>query len=589
MESKYRILSYTTDGSEHGGKPSPTIGNSLHIALSSDGGRSYKAVNDGIGLLFQKADYEENPKVGVNKSMTEPYLFRAGNKWGVIAVRRNEVCETDRTDGCVEVFLTEDLKKYEFMGYIRVSEERVQRPSCDYDGEKAAISYSAADGKRYRVFFDGSELVSLSEECEDNYRVPECREKGFTPVNAVDITKEEYERFDSELNLIYNTGVRVPEEIKLSPGASLDNSLPQSLTYLYSDGSEHDYPVKWELDGINTSVAGEYEIRGTADIPEYRTRFIFDICDPSVCRYNGRLFFGSTWIMPKMSSCHITVGETIRELILGTEHIIFNKADGMFWSPELHDVDGRLILLLSYGRSLPEMASYVLELEGADPKAASDWSEPRRIVRKNGEKLRTDGITLSMTYFKHGGRFYYAWAGRYMKNSDTSDWGSSDIYIAEFDPRESVSRLKSEPVRLKRPEYGWMRSFAQVLDTPYVVERNGELYMALSANLIDMNYCSVLMKLQRDGDPLDPEAWEIEGYPSLSARNIGMAGGPGHVSFFKDCEDRDCMTYHLQDKNGRRTVCWRPLHFDINGRPELKLTEYVNDRFKTVSVKLVIN
>ena len=55
--SAYKLASYTTNGAEYHGAEQPIIGNSLHLAVSADGGKSYEPLNSNIGVLFAEADY----------------------------------------------------------------------------------------------------------------------------------------------------------------------------------------------------------------------------------------------------------------------------------------------------------------------------------------------------------------------------------------------------------------------------------------------------------------------------------------------------------------------------------------------------
>ena len=77
--SAYKLASYTTNGAEYHGAEQPIIGNSLHLAVSADGGKSYEPLNSNIGVLFAEADYTTeggNPYRGVNKMLRNPYLFK---------------------------------------------------------------------------------------------------------------------------------------------------------------------------------------------------------------------------------------------------------------------------------------------------------------------------------------------------------------------------------------------------------------------------------------------------------------------------------------------------------------------------------
>ena len=61
---------------------------------------------------------------------------------------------------------------------------------------------------------------------------------------------------------------------------------------------------------------------------------------------------------------------------------------------------------------------------GGNPACAADWSEPRRVVRRDGSELCEAGkvISLDMTCFKIQGEYYVVWSQRQFLPVDQGAW-----------------------------------------------------------------------------------------------------------------------------------------------------------------------
>ena len=92
------------------------------------------------------------------------------------------------------------------------------------------------------------------------------------------------------------------------------------------------------------------------------------------------------------------------------------------------------------------------------------------------------------------------------------------LYIAQIDEKEPW-KLVTDPVCIKKPEYGWENNHTFVVEGPYRLEMENEIFIAYSGALIDATYTIGLLKLKKGKDILDPKSWEKIGYPLQSSRS----------------------------------------------------------------------
>ncbi|MCD7783735.1 MAG: family 43 glycosylhydrolase [Firmicutes bacterium] len=600
--SVYKLMSYTTDGGEYYGSWSsataPIIGNSLHLAVSSDGGETYTPLNYNTGVLYAEADYSAeggNPYKGVGKMLRDPYVFRTATGYGVIAARADETSDTDSTDGSVMIYTSEDLTDFEFAGYLMLDTAAVYEPACVYENGKYTVSWSTSDGgtRKYAVTEDFKSIggEGASDEVYENPSID--IDHSVEATNVIGITAAEYKTLTTKLNAPINTGVEEFEDVTVSAGANA--VLPETATAIYNDGSTQKFPVTWDTSSLDTSVAGKYTLTGTVTAKDYDSSLIANRADPCVLYANGKYYFTATRDNGSQYVLNLRVADTIEGLADAEDILLYDAGSELIWAPEIHEVDGTMMIFFAWGATWDKVQSHVIVLEGDDAETADDWSEPQRIMLADGEtNLIDNGITLDMTCFEWDGTYYLAWAQRQVSSSgdynySTYGYESSNIYIAKYNPA-NPAQLASGPVVISRPSYGWERTIAEVDEGPFVIENDGRLYMTVAANSTNCSYAIKLLTLNEGGDPTNPDDWSIKGYPLLSTAMNDSEPGPGHSSFTIDENGDPVLVYHWGSRGSNRTTTVKKVHFNTNGEPVLNIQrgEQLSDEFKTVTIKVTV-
>lgn len=288
----------------------------------------------------------------------------------------------------------------------------------------------------------------------------------------------------------------------------------------------------------------------TPDAPGFP--FVRDRADPQVFRHDGIWYLLAT---------DDTLGDNVRSrrLAIRSAATVDGLADaedielvgvgaagitGCFWAPEAHMIGGRLRILFSPSierEGWTAVHSHIMTLRsGGDPGRASDWSEPARIVRRDGRDLQRSGagICLDMTYLAAGGRHFYVWSQRQV-HPDLTD---AELWIAPVHP-EAPERLAGEPVRLLAPELDWERRGAAVVEGPFALVQEGVVHLTYSAAAVGPDYATGVLTAADDADLLDPRSWRRRPQPALSTDADRGEYGPGHVSFFRD-RSEIWMAYH---------------------------------------------
>lgn len=586
----YRVLSYTTDGSEYKIGTVPVIGNSLHLAVSENSGASYDTLNAGVGVLFAEADYtdESNPNNlvnGVSKMLKNPYIFRLGSGgFGVITARGDGNSDTDSTDGKAMIYTSDDLTSFDFKGYIELDNSAVSKLKCEYIDGAYRIYWTNAAGERKEG--KTSDFKNISEVKSSDYVSvsPKSNISGANSVNSLEISKKEYEELKTNLNPPEHIGFKEIADIEAENG---NVDLPEFVTAMYNDGSEADYPVEWDTDGIDFSKAGTYKINGKVKTKEYASNMIANRADPCMLNLNGKYYFVATRDSGGQTVINIRTADSIEEIANSEEHEIYSVSSGLVWAPEIHNVNGKLMIFFATGKAWNYVQSHVMVLNGDDPLSREAWSSPVRIKQMNGEYLIDKGITLDMTCFNYDSKWYYAWAQRVV-GDETYGTGSSDIYIAEINP-ENPEILASEAVVISKPVYGWERNETTVDEGPFTIQHNGRLFMTIATNGCSPSYAIKLLSLKEGGNPLNAEDWKAKGYPILATAWNTSEPGPGHSSFTTDENGNDILIYHWGKSGKGRTTSGKRVHWSKKGEPVLNILrgeELTNDAVTaTVIVK----
>ena len=551
----------------------PKLADSVHFAFIEDGKALPLLHNSGI--VYAKAVPGE---MGVLHpySLRDPWMTHADGLWHILA-RRIEVNGTPdaSSEGMLLHFTSADL--------IHFTEEALLPASADL-----AKAYSSREPAPV-----------------DGFALPE----GCIPAGIIDIPEDVATRMRHRFITPVNVANEVPACVEAASPADLRRVKALAR---YSDGSTVEKPVDWQLDGVDFSIPGEYEVEGCIHQDRYEFPVAWHKADPAICKWNGKYYFISTNDLDGNHSLYIRQADSIPGLVTAQQHLILDTKTyphlgNLLWAPEMHIIGGRLYI---FHAGTPESffceQSHVMALkENGNPIKASDWEMPRRVVKPDGSMLYgEEGITLDMTVFWSAGRLYASWSQRQFKPVDLGAW----LYIAEIDP-ENPWQLLSEPQALTVPEYGWENNHVFVVEGPFALYKNGKIYLSYSGALVDSTYVVGMLSMDDGADPLDMASWTKENYPLLTSRSVPGEFGPGHNAYVTDDDGLVWNTYHarpglqateqgssstpLKDSNatfGARSSGIRRVHFNVEGYPVLDLTEDIDlaPALKWVKTKVIV-
>lgn len=597
-EDMIRVLCYTRLPQEEQ-IYAPKLAYSMHLAYCEDGA-GYRALNHNSGVLFAKAVDEPNGTLSA-KSLKNPYLFYlADGTFGVIAVRTGPEGGPDEdSKGAVMLFASPDLLQYREIGLLRLKEDAiVQEATCEYDDalRKYLIRWTDANGNFYRNSADdimnlngvsppeqadafASAAVSVNADIE-----------GIVPGNAISISRATADRLLRKLTVPSNVRNVVQEQVVAS---SEDELREIHATAIYSDGTSAVKKVIWQTAQVDWNRAGNYRITGRIRQERYPFPLAVNRADPCIARWRDRYYFIATNDADGNRTLSIREAETIRGLfeaeemkLLDTE--TYDHLKNFLWAPELHAI-GEDLYIFHAGSAgeFKDIQSHVMKLKkGGNPATAADWEVPVRVVLRDGRPLFEAGITLDMTIIPWKDRVYAVWAQRRLVPEDLGSW----IYIAEAD-RAEPWKLKSDPVPLSRPEYGWENNRTFVDEGPYVLITDKKIFVTIACALVDATYCVGLLSADSDADLLDPAVWTKGNYPILTSRSVPGEYGPGHNSYVTDDDGVIWNVYHARSGIDQpRCTGVRRVHFDIEGYPVLDLTEErdLDPDLAEVSLELIV-
>ncbi len=577
----------------------------MHLAWSEDG-EAFHPLRNNTGILFAHAAYDEGNPKGTTKTLIDPWLFRKGDgSFGVCAVRCNQNAPDRKTKGSIMLFSSPDLVHYTEEGFLKVSEKSLRHPKCIYSPERCSYRLEWEEEKGIRCGWTENlkEIREISAREETSVR--SCRDFGIpgcVPGNILEIQDDELRVIRDYLDVIEHVSVRLPE-MKIRRGTVLrPEDLPKAVC-CYSDGSEHAKRVDWNLEQLKEIPAdkpGVYTVQGRIrrspwrfpmklsfggmnawDIndPEMHT----GMSDPCVTWYRGKYYLSSSGREHIVLRCADRIEDVFGAdpVIVADLKLPVGETFRGTWAAELHEIGGRLCMLTATcpGGIWTKVFSVVLICNG-DPLDRKAWSEPYTMVRADGRRLQEEGITLDMTYFQDAGRDYVMWSDRRI----TMQGGEqviepADIRIAVIDP-EKPWQIISPITRVIRPDFGWDRMETEVDEAPYMIRNGDDLLVTFSGSSTGMAdlYDVGLLRAKSGENLLDPDAWEVIGYPLLTKESVPNEFGPGHNNFVVDRESGDIvMSYHAvpHDAQGRtlhRQPGLRRLHWAKTGLPYLEMT-----------------
>ena len=506
---------------------------SIHMAGSRDG-EDFQPFNKNYGILFAEAEIRQNDTISP-KGVSHPQVFplKEGG-YGIAALRVSENGEPDEsTEGKLLLWKTEDFISFENTGLTDIG---------------AVEQMRAEEG--------------ISRE----------------PLACVEVDKDILGRAEEYWNPIVNTEITVPECVVVHSAEELDEI---RVTAVYSDGSTSLKKVIWEKDGIDFSTPVICEVQGRVEDKSYPFPLAKGYGDPVLFWWEGKWYYISTNDNMDDIGLYVREADTVRELFEEgiTEHLILARDESReliqtFWAPEFHVIGGELYLLFAVSGHVWGPQCHFMKLKKGCPiTEAKSWEDPVRVRRKDGSWLSEDGITLDMTYLKTIRGSWLIWS--YRRHIGTALDTGSMLYIAATDEKEPW-RLKSDPVLLSRPLFGWENVAGTINNEgPYTFVKDGRVYLTYSGGSANSYTYALGLFMARERDNLlDISVWNKHCAPVLSFYSVEGEYGPGHNSFFED-EDGDLMiAYHGETGLDQNLRCdgIRRVHFRRDGFPEFGMS-----------------
>ncbi len=581
---------------------------SIHFAYSDDG-LNYRALNQNYGILFAQATIDSNDVIQP-KSLKKPYIFRTKEgDFGIAAIRINADGSKDaESKGQILLWTSKDLITFAEQRTVTLKDGvYVEKVVCEYDGENGhyQINWRDEGGNCYKnILTSLSDTVTtackVSTKCScscngdlKGLNLPE----GAIVGNTVSISSELGKKLLTEWLPLENIAVKVPDTIRVGSLAELQSIQARAI---YSDGSEALKQVEWDTKDIDFTKPGTYEISGTVWQEKYPFPLAIGYADPVVIEWEGKYYFMATNDNVNNIGIFVREADTVPEFFEEDveEYLILDKdeARGLiqtFWAPEFHVVNGELYIFFAVGGEQWGPQCHVMKLkEGGKVTDPNSWTDPVRVLKKDGSNLTDDGITLDMTYFEVEETSYVVWSYRRHIGSP-ADTGSM-LYIATVD-RNKPWQLTSDPILLSRPLYGWENLEGTINNEgafPLLVD--DLVYIAFSGGAATgYSYAIGFLIAKKGQDLLDINNWYKTPTPALSFYSVEGEYGPGHNAFFTHASGDVILTYHAEPTRtgSKRCTAMRRVHFDSNNRPRLDMSEErdLKDKFKQQKMKIIID
>ena len=612
------LLAYTRSSESRTDIYTPTmpttqerVKKSVHLAYSTDG-VNYTSLNSNTGVLFAKADYQEDTAeiAGVVKTLKDPFIFRmADGNFGLLAVRSNDTGGDDSANkGKVLLYTSKDLIDFEEQGYLTLNSNSVvvHTPQCTYNAAANLYTISWKDESENVFVNTTSNFTDISEPesgtmLEDipaNYQIVDDSYTDGTLVDGVvsseiEVTGMELDKIVKKFAKITNTGVEAITAETTTRDPVKYKDLPKAVA-TYSDGSTANYNVNWSKEDYNKidfTKAGTYTIEGTIAQADYSNFKINNFADP-IAVYSEdtqKYYFMGTNGTDDNYTLYIRESDTLDGLVTAAAEPVkgqygysYELGVGtgttrcLLWAPELHKIgDYWYCLFASGGTSWDRQCAYMMRNTTGDLGDPEAWEDAVLVKGKDGvSDLYAKGLTIDMTYFEVNAKHYIVWAQRETLAKGGSGVGNSDLWIATIDP-ENPTVVTSEPMMLSQAEYGWEKRTTNVIEGAFSIQKDGKIYITYSGSGVDATYCVGYLEadITGDNDLLDPASWKKSAYPILTWDNNGEKG-PGHSAFTIDEFGNEIFIYHFFDDGyNKRSARTRKLHWAADGTPVLNMSK----------------
>ncbi|MFI2432857.1 family 43 glycosylhydrolase [Streptomyces sp. NPDC018693] len=260
--------------------------------------------------------------------------------------------------------------------------------------------------------------------------------------------------------------------------------------------------------------------------------------DPHIHRHtDGFYYFTAT--APEYDRIILRRSRTLNGLSTAAESVIWRAhptgdMGAHIWAPEIHRVDGKWYIYFAAAPAEDVWRIRIWVLENSHPNPfKGTWVEKGQI------KTAWETFSLDATTFTHRGTRYLCWAQHEPGMSN-----NTALWLSEM---ANPWTLTGPQVRLTTPEYDWECIGFKVNEGPYVLKRNGRIFLTYSASATDFNYCVGLLTADADGDLMDPANWSKSPTPVFTSNDTTQQYGPGH-NCFTVAEDgcTDVLVYHAR-------------------------------------------
>ena len=533
------------------------LARSVHFAVSRDG-IHFEALFQNYGMLFPKALIDDQDRIDPRGAAC-PALWR---------LRDGRYCVTAER-------VTEDGGR---------DESAAGRLLCWMTWDFCAFEEEA--------LWEREKLLDLQP--EDKGREKSCRiGEEWVTGSALPLDAALYDRIRRRWEKLRHVENRLRSGLAVASAKDLEELRVEAV---YSDGSSALKRVDWDRD-CDLTGSGEKTVYGKIRAQGYDFPLAKGYGDPVLFFWEGKWHFLATNDNLNDIGLYIRQADTIEELFApeAAEHLILGVEEEKgfvqtFWAPEFHVIGKEAYILFAVGPKQWGPQCWLMKLKrGRNPIDPSAWEEPVRIVRKDGEPLSTDGITLDMTYLRAGGHSYMVWS--YRRHIGTPLDTGSMLWIAAVE-EETPWQLSQEPVLLSRPLYGWENVSGTINNEgPHGFVHNGRVYLTYSGGAANgYTYALGLLTADENADLTDPSVWTKSKTPVLSFYSVKGHYGPGHNSFFEDEEGQLWIAYHAEESIDSHLRCdaIRRVHFGERGIPVFDLDPEQDPASQLSRVKLQI-
>ncbi|MFE0325248.1 family 43 glycosylhydrolase [Streptomyces sp. NPDC058960] len=273
--------------------------------------------------------------------------------------------------------------------------------------------------------------------------------------------------------------------------------------------------------------------------------------DPHIHRHtDGFYYFTAT--VPEYDRIILRRSRTINGLTTAAESVIWRAHPtgdmaAHIWAPELHRIGGKWYIYFASAPSEDVWKIRIWVLENSNPNPfKGTWVEKGQI-KTAWETFSLDATTFTLPQALDSARAgetptgtrYLAWAQHEPgMDNNTAVWLSAMV---------NLWTLTGPQIRLSTPEYDWECVGFKVNEGPYVLQRNGRVFLTYSASATDHHYCIGLLTADADSDLMDPASWSKSPTPVFTSNDTTKQYGPGHNCFTVAEDGRtDVLVYHAR-------------------------------------------